>query len=252
MVEWQDNAILLGRRKHGETDVIVSALTRGHGRHAGLVKGGVSRRLRGGLEPGTHVAVRWRARLEEHLGSFTCEPLTTITPDVLEDAGRLAALVATCGLLDIALPEREPHPDLYDLCLGLLDRLGGVGWAAAYADFERGLLEALGFGLHLDACVATGTTADLRFVSPKSGGAVCGAAGEPYRDRLLPFPEVFRRTSPPSNADVVAGLAVTGYFLRQHVFDSLGRPSPDARNRLIDRLTRVAGDLGDVSVRWGS
>jgi DNA repair protein RecO (recombination protein O) len=249
MVEWQDAAILLGRRKYGETDVVVTALTRAHGRHAGLVKGGVSRRLRGGLEPGTVASVRWRARLEEHLGTFACEPVAAVAPAVMEDAGRLAALVSLCGLLDSALPEREPHPELHDLCLALLARLPGVDWAAAYADFERGLLESLGFGLRLESCVVTGATGDLRFVSPKSGCAVCGAAGGPYRDRLLPFPEVFRREGSATDADVVAGLAVTGYFLRRHVFEVLGRPLPEARERLISRLSRGPGKTDEASVR---
>jgi len=236
MIEWRDTAILLGRRRHGETDVIVTALTRAHGRHAGLVRGGVSRKQRGGLEPGTVVEAAWRARLEDHLGTFTCEARTAIAPEILEDAGRLSALVSTCGLLDMALPERESHADLYDLTADLLTRLAGCDWAACYADFERGVLEALGFGLHLDVCAATGTAEDLRYVSPKSGCAVSGAAGAAYADRLLRFPEVFRRTSVGSGADVVAGLDVTGYFLQRHVLD--GKPFPEARSRLIDRLSR--------------
>ena len=191
MIEWRDTAILLGRRRHGETDVIVTALTRGHGRHAGLVRGGVSRKQRGGLEPGTVVEAAWRARLEDHLGTFTCEARTAIAPEILEDAGRLSALVSTCGLLDMALPERESHADLYDLTADLLTRLAGDDWAACYADFERGVLEALGFGLHLDVCAATGTAEDLRYVSPKSGCAVSGAAGAAYADRLLRFPRYF-------------------------------------------------------------
>jgi len=236
MIEWRDTAILLGRRRHGETDVIVTALTRAHGRHAGLVRGGVSRKQRGGLEPGTVVEAAWRARLEDHLGTFTCEARTAIAPEILEDAGRLSALVSTCGLLDMALPERESHADLYDLTADLLTRLAGCDWAACYADFERGVLEALGFGLHLDVCAATGTAEDLRYVSPKSGCAVSAAAGTAYADRLLRFPEVFRRTSVGSGADVVAGLDVTGYFLQRHVLD--GKPFPEARSRLIDRLSR--------------
>lgn len=236
MIEWSDTAILLGRRRHGETDVIVTALTRAHGRHAGLVRGGVSRKQRGGLEPGTVVTANWRARLEDHLGSFTCEARHSVSPEIIADAGRLSALVATCALLEIVLPEREPHADLYDLTAALLTRLGGDDWAACYADFERGVLEALGFGLHLDVCAATGTTEDLRYVSPKSGCAVSGAAGAAYADRLLRFPEIFRRTSIGSGADVVAGLDVTGYFLQRHVLE--GKPFPEARARLIDRLAR--------------
>jgi len=249
MVEWEDTGIVLGRRRHGETDVVLTVLTRGHGRHAGLVKGGQSRRQRGGLEPGTQVSVRWRARLEEHLGTFACEAGAAVPPEVMDHAGRLNALVSTCGLLDAVLPEREPHPDLFDLSAGFLARLSGEEWAAFYADFERGLLEAMGFGLHLETCVATGTTEDLRYVSPKSGGAVCGAAGEAYRDRLLPFPEVFRRTGPVSDEDVVAGLAVTGYFLRRHVLEVLERPFPEARERLIQRLGRGKRESGEVKAR---
>jgi DNA repair protein RecO (recombination protein O) len=245
MIEWSDTAILLGRRRHGETDVIVTALTREHGRHAGLVRGGVSRKQRGGLEPGTVVTANWRARLEDHLGSFTCEARHSVSPEIIADAGRLAGLVATCGLLEMVLPEREPHPDLYDLTADLLGRLAGDDWAACYADFERGVLEALGFGLHLDVCAATGTAEDLRYVSPKSGCAVSGAAGAAYADRLLRFPEIFRRTKPGSGADVVAGLDVTGYFLQRHVLE--GKPFPEARARLIDRLSRRMND-GDAGV----
>lgn len=238
MIDWEDTAIILGRRKHGENDLILTALTRDHGRHVGLVKGGTSRRHRGALEPGNVVSVRWRARLEDHLGNYSCELHTAVMPEILSSPGRLAALVSLCGVLEAALPEREPHAELYDLCVGVVSHLFEDDWAAYYADFERGLLETLGFGLHLDACVATGTDEDLCYVSPKSGCAVCADAGQPYHDRLLPFPEVFRRTNVATPSDVVAGLDVTGYFLRQHIFDPSGRPFPEARERLIQKLVR--------------
>ncbi len=237
MIAWDDSGIILGRRRHGETDVIVTALTRTHGRHAGLVKGGVSRRLRGDLEPGSRVTLSWHARLDEHLGAFRCEGATAVPLAVMEHPARLAALVSACGLLDTLLPEREPHGDLYHLTGGLLDRLEDDDWAASYADFERGLLEALGFGLRLEVCAATGSAEDLRWVSPKTGCAVSGAAGAAWAARLLPFPEVFRRTGVASAEDVVAGLAVTGYFLERHVLE--GRGFPEARGRLIERLSRV-------------
>ncbi len=237
MIAWDDIGIILGRRRFGETDLIVTALTRDHGRHAGLVKGGVSRRMRGELEPGSRVSLSWHARLDEHLGTFRHEALAAVPLAVLEAPARLAALVSACGLLDLALPEREPHPDLFALAAALLDRLDGADWAAVYADFERGLLEAMGFGLHLDACAATGATDDLRWVSPKTGCAVSGAAGAAWAARLLPFPEVFRRRGVAAMEDVVAGLAVTGYFLERHVLE--GRGFPEARGRLIERLSKA-------------
>ena len=107
MIAWDDIGIILGRRRFGETDVIVTALTRDHGRHAGLVKGGVSRRLRGELEPGSRVGLSWRARLDEHLGSFRAEGTAAVPVTVLEHPARLAALVSACGLLDLALDRKS-------------------------------------------------------------------------------------------------------------------------------------------------
>jgi len=251
MIDWEDTAIVLGQRKHAENDVIVSVLTREHGRHSGLVKGGASRRLRGLLQPGTNIHVRWRARLEDHLGNYTCELQTAVPPDVLSSAGRLAALVSACGLLELVLPEREVHTALYDLCESMFIRLAYDDWAASYCDFERGLLESLGFGLQLEACVATGVTVGLKYVSPKSGCAVSADAGAPYHNRMLLFPEIFRRVDAGNVTDVVAGLFVTGYFLQQHVLDLLGKPFPEARERLINRLNRCAQSGTKMTVLGG-
>ena len=72
-MEWSDEAIVLNLRAHGETSGILDALTRHHGRHSGLVRGGASSKGRAVLQPGNRVKVTWRARLSENLGIFTVE-----------------------------------------------------------------------------------------------------------------------------------------------------------------------------------
>ena len=71
-------------RKHGETSVILCLMTAEHGRHAGLVRGGAGRRARGLYEAGNFVMADWRARLEDHLGSYTCELLKSNAALVLD------------------------------------------------------------------------------------------------------------------------------------------------------------------------
>ena len=68
MIEWRDEGAVLAVRPHGETSVIAEVFTAAHGRHAGVVRGGVGRRLSPVLQPGAQVAVVWKARLEDHLG----------------------------------------------------------------------------------------------------------------------------------------------------------------------------------------
>ncbi|MCC6918630.1 MAG: DNA repair protein RecO, partial [Alphaproteobacteria bacterium] len=177
-MEWAEEAIVLAARRHGESDAIVAVLTRGHGRCAGLVRGGAGRRAGPVLQPGNRIAARWRARLEGHLGTLAAELVHGHAARFLDDPDRLAALSAAAAVADLALPEREPHPRAFDGFVGLLAALeADTGWAAAYVRWELDLLAELGFGLDLARCAATGTEADLVYVSPRSGRAVSRAAG---------------------------------------------------------------------------
>ncbi len=241
-MEWSDEGIVLAVRALGETSVVLSVLTRAHGRHCGLVRGGAGRRARGMLQPGNRLAAHWRARLADHLGTMSCEPGRALATGVLGDRGRLAAVTAACAVAETALPEREPLPVIYDSLARLIAAIEtDAGWPAAYVRWELGLLTELGFGLDLGRCAVTGTTDDLIYVSPRSGRAVSAAAGAPWKDRLLPLPAFLVNTEAPAgSAAVTAGLALTEHFLLRHVYAEQGRALPAARARLAEEIARAA------------
>ena len=241
-MEWTDTGIVLGTRRHGEANAILELMTREHGRHLGLVRGGAGTRLRPVLQPGNSLSATWRARLDEHLGYFTVEGLE------LRAASFLPAAHAVYGVTHLAalcrlLPERDPHEQVYealDLALGRLGEAAEV--AVLVARFELQLLAELGFGLDLSACAATGELLDLVYVSPKSGRAVSRAAGEPWRDRLLALPAFLGEdedVAPPSAEDLAAGFALTGFFLERHLYAPHGAALPDARAAFIAAVTRA-------------
>ncbi|NBZ88435.1 DNA repair protein RecO [Stagnihabitans tardus] len=233
-MDWQDDGILLTTRPHGESSAIVEVLTASHGRHMGVVRGGASRRMAGVLIPGTQLALRWRARLEDHMGSFTVEPKRSRAV-ILEDRGRLAALNSAVSLLHISLPERDPHPALYALSLGLFDQLAeGEEWLTHYIHWELALLDQIGYALDLGSCAVTGSNQDLAYVSPKTGRAVSREAAGDWAPRLLPLPRMLR---PGANgaSDPDAALDLTGHFLARALPDA---PLPDARARLQAWVTR--------------
>ncbi|MPY71463.1 MAG: DNA repair protein RecO [Alphaproteobacteria bacterium] len=242
-MEWIDDGFVLGARKHGESAVIVTLLTREHGRHAGLVRGGAGARARGVWQPGNLLRVTWRARLAEHLGNFTAELLRSHAAGLLDERLPLLALSSATALVEAALPEREPHPALFEGLAGLLAALPHPGWAAAYVRWELALLTELGFGLDLGSCAATGAAEGLTYVSPRSGRAVSAAAGEAWRDRLLPLPGFLTQgPSQETTANTIAdGLRLTGYFLARHALGPDARALPPARARLADALAEVAG-----------
>jgi DNA repair protein RecO (recombination protein O) len=237
-MEWRDEGVILSVRRHGETGAIAEILTAEHGRCLGLVRGGRSRIQRPVLQPGNFVQTTWRARLEEHLGNYTVEPLELKAGSIIDDPLRLAALTTLTGLSQL-LPEREPHPRLYGAFHVVLDAIEQDSvWPALLVRWELGLLDELGFGLDLAQCAATGSVEDLCYVSPRTGRAVSRAAAEPYKDRLFSLPGFLRGEGVTSNADVLSGFRMTGYFLERHVFGPRAIPLPSSRSRLIEALAQ--------------
>jgi DNA repair protein RecO (recombination protein O) len=242
-MEWRDQGIVLASRPHGEAAAILEVFTPLKGRHAGVVRGGASRKMAPVLQPGGQVDVTWKARLEDHLGAFTVEPVRSRAAASLGDRVALAGLNAVTGLLTFCLPEREAHRRLYGQTEALLDLLGqGEVWPLAYLKWEMALLDEMGFGLDLSECAVLGRQAnDLSFISPRTGRAVSRAGRGEWADKLLPLPAPLLGEGVCSDSEILEGLDVTGYFLMNHLAPEMGqKPLPEARARLIRRLEQVA------------
>jgi len=250
-MEWTDEGIVLGVRRHGEAGAIVELLTRSHGRHLGLVRGGAGSRMRPGLQPGNSVSTVWRARLDEHLGHYAIEGTRLRAATVLASSHAVYGVTHLAALARL-LPERDPHEDIYEMLLETLEDFDDPREAAMrLVRFELAMLTELGFGLDLTACAATGVSHELIYVSPKSGGAVSRQAGQPWHDKLLPLPAFLRGADEArplsSDDDLSNGFRLTGFFLMRHVLEPRGLAHSDAREGFIAAVTkRRAGAQGQA------
>jgi DNA repair protein RecO (recombination protein O) len=242
-MQWTDEGIVVGVRKHGESSVILELMTREHGRHLGLVHGGRSKTLQPVLQPGNSVQATWRARLDEHLGTYQVEGLGLRAAHLMGSPLALYGLATLAHLLRY-LPERDPHQALYETLEVLVEHLDDPDLAPAlFVRFELAILAEFGFGLDLSSCAATGSPNDLTYVSPKSGRAVSSAAGEPYKDRLLKLPGFLigqSKANRPREEEIRDGFALTDFFLHQNVFEPRGQAAPAERARFVALAT--AGD----------
>ncbi|WP_375413162.1 DNA repair protein RecO [uncultured Bradyrhizobium sp.] len=251
-MEWTDDGIVLGARRHGESSAIVELLTRGHGRHLGLVRGGSGSRMRPLLQPGNSVRAVWRARLDEHLGTYVIEATRLRAATVLASSHAVYGVTHLASLARL-LPERDPHEDIYDMLERTLNDFDDIGEAAVHlVKFELAMLAELGFGLDLENCAASGVTTELIYVSPKSGGAVSRQAGEPWRDKLLRLPPFLRESDDGRNGwsdqDLMDGFHLTGLFLMRHVLEPRGQAHSDAREGFINAVARHRARVGTASL----
>jgi DNA repair protein RecO (recombination protein O) len=239
-MQWTDEGIVIGVKRHGEASAILELMTRAHGRHLGLVRGGFGSRMKPVLQTGNSVSANWRARLDEHLGNYTVEGLR------LRAANYFAAPHAVYGVTHLAalmrlLPERDPHADLHAGLEDILERLDDAPVVAPMVvRFELQLLSELGFGLDLSECASTGQTVELVYVSPKSGRAVSRSAGAPWADKLLRLPAFLRESdAQPGDGDIEAAFALTGFFFARHVLEPRGLTLSAERAHFIAALTRA-------------
>lgn len=239
-MEWQDEGLVLSLRPHGEHGAIIEVLTARHGRHLGVVRGGMSRRMQPHLQPGNTLDLVWSARMSDHLGAFRAEPLRARSA-ILSDRLGLAGLGAITAMLHVCLPEREPQDRLFSQTVALINAIEAKEpiWIAAYVHWELGLLDLIGAGIDLTRCAVTGQTDGLTFVSPRSGRAVSAGAAGDWADRLLPLPGFLIGRAEASVQDLIQGLALTGHFLTRGLQPLRGeQPLPEARARLIARLVQ--------------
>lgn len=240
-MEWRDEGIILGTRKHGETSAILEVMTRAHGRHLGIVRGGRSRKMQPVLQPGNHIELVWWARLDEHLGTYQVEPLRLHAARLFDSACAVYGLQTIAAHLRL-LPERDPHRNLYETLELLLEHLDEPSSAAELiVRFELLILDELGFGLDLSQCAATGQCDDLAYVSPKSGRAVSRLAGEPWADKMLALPAFLRRGSG-LRADLSSmedAFRLTAFFFARHVYEPRGVEVPEARAGFLTALRKA-------------
>lgn len=236
-MQWIDEGIILGSRKFGEQGALLEVFTHQHGRLVGMLPGGGSRKKTPFLQSGNSVQLTWRARLEEHMGTFQIEPLNVRSGTLFSSPLALHGCVALCALLR-SLPERDPHKDLFEEIISALDAMGDYDVSPfLFLRLELSFLSSVGFGLDLSECAATGTTENLIYVSPRTGRAVSSGAGEPYKDRLLHLPsfliEKKGQDEEVMEKDLKKGFDLTGYFLKKCVFEPRGVDCPRERERFV-------------------
>lgn len=229
-----DEAIILSTNKFGENSGITCVLTENHGIYKGLVRSITSKRNRGVYQPGNIIEMTWRARLSEQLGNLSAGLLYSGATAIMDNSVKLAALSSLCATMESTLQERDPAPSIFNAFKLFLHQVASDGdnWQKSYVLLEMELLNQLGYGLDLTECAATNTSEELVYVSPKSGRAVCKAAGMPYHDKMLKLPEFLLNDAVNyTNEHIKEGITLCGYFLDKYFFVPHNIKQPQARAR---------------------
>lgn len=175
---YKANALVLHRTNLGETDKILTLLSRESGKLSAVAKGsrGPKSKLSGATELFTYS--RMLLATGKSLDIVSQGEIRESFPALRDDLALMTRATYLCELTDRLVEEREPNQDVFDLLLSalyLLQRRTDEPDVIVHA-YELRLLTERGYAPHLDACVRCGAPlfrARAGF-SPSLGGLLCG------------------------------------------------------------------------------
>ncbi len=235
IVQFTDQGYIINLRRHGESSLILTVLTKSHGKVTGYAKNALTRKNLGIYQLGNLIEISAYARVDDNMLSLKTELVSPAAVNFLSDNAKLQALSSLCALSNTCMPELQDLERFYYYVDSFFNLIDEDNWLVHYSFFEFYLLEYLGISLDLSECSATGTTENLAYVSPKTGKAVCAEAGEPYKDRLFKYPryilECHYHPGPEELADL---LSMTEFFLYKNFFAAHGLKFPESRANLAE------------------
>ena len=235
-MQWTSEAIVIKQHQFSDDKLLCHFFSATHGVYKGLLT--LNKKTRNQIQVGNIVHATWRARLEEHLGSYYCELLKPLSMAVIGNKLKLTSVLSLCSLLSSCLPNRVLEAKIYDDSISyLLSLRDHKNWLTEYLKLELSLLQEMGYGLDLESCAATGLKDGLYYISPKTGKAITKEAGAPYHDKLFLLPKFLNNeVEDMGYQDIVDGLKITGYFIDKELYKPHNRQIPSARIRFAELI----------------
>jgi len=235
-MRFQDEGYIIKQQKYGESSLILTVLSKNHGKIVGFVKNCLHKKNLATFQLGNKISLEAYARLEENMLSFRPELMIPTAVNFLISADKLKVLGALCELSDTCLVQNENLAGFYEDIDRFFMNINKSNWLENYTRFEFHLLDFLGIGLDLSKCAVTGSKDNLLYVSPKSGKAVSAEAGRGYEPRLFKYPTFIFDNHIPQSQEILNTLRMTEFFLKKNFFAAHDLKFPNNRDNLLHNL----------------
>ena len=146
---WEDEGYLLSKNNFDENSTIIEAFTLEHGKYAGIVYGGSSRKQKGKFQIGNKFLLNWKSKTENKSGYFNIELIKPVSPYFFDDKKRSVCILSATSILKILLPERQINKKVYNSFENFLLNHRSDNWIKLYINWELSLIKELGFETNL-------------------------------------------------------------------------------------------------------
>ena len=149
-MNWEDEGILLLKKKFRENANIVNIFTKNHGKTTGIVYGGNSRKIKNYLQIGNRIHLNHKSKNDNKIGYFQTELIEPISPKYFDDKIRSCVLGCTTSMLNSLLPDFQRNTNIYETLNIFYKNLDNDNFIIYYLNWEIELIKQLGFGINIE------------------------------------------------------------------------------------------------------
>ena len=149
-MRWDDIGYLLSKNKYNENSLIVEIFTENHGKVAGIIFGGTSKKQKNYLQIGNKLFVNYSFKNENKLGYFKFEIIEAFSPLYFDNNQKLCCIGSAMSLLKILNAENQFNHNIFTLINVFFLNLNDKDWIKKYIFWELELFKLLGYDLKLE------------------------------------------------------------------------------------------------------
>ena len=152
-MNWIDEGFLLNKNRYSENSLIVEIYTKDHGKIAGIIFGGTSKKIKNYLQIGNKLHVNYNSKNENKIGYFKVEILQAYSPLYFDHKQKLSCITSAVNLIKILTAESQANLKIYKTIENFFMILKDNDWLKKYVFWELELLKLLGYDLELENLV---------------------------------------------------------------------------------------------------
>ena len=109
-MHWQDEGYILSKSNYNENSIIIETFTLNHGKCAGIVYGGTSRKQKKNYQIGNKVFLNWKSKGENRVGYFNTELNLSRANIIMSNQLYLSGVNLICSRAQIS-PSHRTRPN---------------------------------------------------------------------------------------------------------------------------------------------
>ena len=150
---WDDTGFLLSKNRYNENSLIAEIFTKNHGKVAGIIFGGTSKKIKNFLQIGNQLYTNYNSKSENRIGYFKIEIQKAYSPIYFDDPKKLNCINSAMHLIKLLTADAQENIKVFNLINQFYKFISDVNWLKEYIIWELELLKVLGYDLKLESIV---------------------------------------------------------------------------------------------------